>query len=67
MLNYIRREPARVVAIVLAIIGVASAFGLGITKGQADAIVSLVGAFLAILGGEVTRSQVTPAKPARKP
>ena len=67
MLTFLKNEPARVVAIVLAIIGVASAFGLGITSGQSDAIVSLVGALLAILGGETIRSQVTPVRKTRKP
>ena len=66
MLNYIRREPARCVAIVLAVIGVLGAFGLGITDGQRDAIVALVAAVLALFGGEVTRSQVTPAAKAKR-
>lgn len=61
MFNRIRQEPALAVAFVLAIIGVAASFGLGITDGQEDAIVALVGAVLAIFGGAVTRSQVTPA------
>jgi hypothetical protein len=61
MFNRIRQEPALAVAFVLAIIGVATSFGLGITDGQSDAVVALVGAALAIIGGGVTRSQVTPA------
>ncbi|MGI8682022.1 MAG: hypothetical protein ACR2JO_07820 [Mycobacteriales bacterium] len=60
-MNVIRTEPALVVAVVLAVIGVASAFGLGLTDGQADAIVAVVGAVLALVGGAVTRTQVTPA------
>ena len=56
----IRTEPALVTGAVLAIIGVASAFGLGITDGQRDAIVALVGAALALLGAGVTRQRVTP-------
>jgi hypothetical protein len=64
MLTFIRREPALVVGFVLAVIGVATAFGLGITKGQSDAIVSLVGAGLALLGAGVTRSQVSPTSQA---
>lgn len=62
MLEKIRNEPARVVAIVLALIGVASAFGLGITDGQQSAIVALVGAVLALLGGETVRAKVTPTR-----
>jgi uncharacterized membrane protein YeiH len=61
----IRTEPALVTAAVLALIGVASAFGLGITDGQSDAIVALVGAVLALVGGGVIRSQVTPASPGQ--
>lgn len=56
----LKMEPARVVGVVLALIGVASAFGLGITDGQQAAIVALVGAVLALVGGETVRSQVTP-------
>ena len=55
-----QREPARVVAVVLAVIGVLSAFGLGITEGQTAAVVALVASVLALAGGEATRSQVTP-------
>jgi hypothetical protein len=61
MLDKIRREPALVTGAVLAVIGVASSFGLGVTDGQTQAIVALVGAALALLGAGVTRSQVTPA------
>lgn len=60
MLNILRNEPARVVAAVLAVIGVATAFGLGITDGQQAAIVAVVGAVLALVGGEAVRAQVTP-------
>lgn len=61
MLKFLKTEPALVTAGVLAVIGVATAFGLGITDGQRDAIVALVGAILAIAGGVATRAQVTPA------
>lgn len=60
MLDRIKNEPARVVAFTLAAIGLASAFGLGLTDGQESAIVALVSAVLALLGGETIRSQVTP-------
>lgn len=66
MLDLIRREPALVTGIILAVIGVASSFGLGITDGQRDAIVAVVGAVLALLGSIATRSKVTPvSKPPR--
>jgi hypothetical protein len=61
VIDRIRREPALVTGLVLAVIGVASAFGLGITDGQRDGIVAAVGAVLALLGAGVTRSQVTPS------
>lgn len=60
MKKLITTEPALVSGIVLAIIGVASAFGLGITSGQSDAIVALVGAVLALVGATATRAQVAP-------
>lgn len=66
ILRLITGEPALVVGFVLAVIGVATAFGLGITKGQSDAIVALVGAVLAVLGSVVTRSQVSPAQKRNK-
>lgn len=66
MLNRLRNEPARVVAVVIALIGLASAFGLGLSDAQAAAIVSAVGAVLAILGGETIRAQVMPVGKARQ-
>ena len=62
MIDKIRREPALVTGLVLAVIGVVSAFGLHVTDGQSAGIVSLVGAVLALFGAGVTRSQVTPAR-----
>ena len=58
----VQQEPALVVGVVLAVVGLASAFGLGLTDGQQDAIVALVGAVLALLGAGVTRSQVSPKR-----
>jgi len=66
MLDYIRREPARVTGFVLATIALATAFGLTLTEQQAGAIVGFVGAALVLLGGEVTRSQVTPVHGGRR-
>jgi len=56
-------EPALVTAGVLALIGVAAAFGLHISNDQQAAIVALVGAALALIGGGVTRSKVSPVVP----
>lgn len=60
MLERIKNEPARAVAVVLAVVGVLTAFGLGITEGQSGAVVALVSAVLVLAGGEVTRTSVTP-------
>lgn len=68
MIARIRREPALVVAAVVALINLAAAFGLGLTSGQKDAIVAVVSAALSLLGGAVVRSQVTPTgKPDATP
>ena len=56
----LRAEPALVSGVVLALIAVASSFGLGITEGQSDAIVALVSAALPLVGAVVTRAKVTP-------
>lgn len=64
MLNYIRREPARIMGLLLAVIALAGAFGLSLTDEQTAAIVAVVGAVLAIVGAETTRSQVTPVNRA---
>jgi len=60
MLEKIKSEPAMVVALVLALIGAASAFGLAVSDDQRSAIVAVAGAVLALIGGGVTRSQVVP-------
>ena len=66
MLALIRREPALVTGLVLALIGVVSAFGLHISDDQKAAVVALVGSVLAIVGAVQVRSQVTPTpKPKR--
>ena len=62
MLKKLANEPSLVTGVVLAVIGVASAFGLGITDAQSDAIVAVVGAVLALIGSVVVRQQVTPAR-----
>ena len=62
MLERIKNEPARVVAVVIAVIGLLTAFGHVVSEEQAAAIVAAVASVLALVGGEVTRSKVTPAK-----
>lgn len=57
---YAQAEPARLVAIVVAVIGVLSAFGLGISDQQSAAIVACVSAVLAVVSGEAVRARVTP-------
>jgi hypothetical protein len=56
----LRNEPARVIAFVLALIGLASAFGLHLSDDQSAAIVAAVSAVLALIGGEAIRAQVSP-------
>lgn len=60
ILEYVKAEPARVTAAVVAVLGVLSAFGLGISDEQTAAIVACVGAVLAIVSGETVRARVTP-------
>jgi len=67
MLERIKNEPARVVAVVIATIGVASAFGLHLSEDQTAAIVALVGAVLALVGGETVRGRVRPTRKDQPP
>lgn len=60
LLEVARKEPARIVAVVLALVGLAGAFGLNLTADQSGAIVAVVASVLALGGGEVVRAQVTP-------
>ena len=62
----IRSEPAVITGLVVAVITLVVAFGIPISDDQRSAIVGLVGAVLAILGGGVVRSQVTPTNKAAK-
>jgi hypothetical protein len=61
MIARIKHDPAVAVGVVLALLGLATAFGLNVTSGQHDAIVGFVWAVLSLAGAAVTRSQVTPA------
>jgi len=63
--NLLFREPARIVAVVTALLALLVSFGVGVTLEQQDSIIQLVGHIVAILvivlgGSEVTRSKVTP-------
>lgn len=64
MLNFARREPALVVAAVVAILSVVVAFGLPVTHDQKAAIVGVVNAVLAIIGGLTVRAKVSPVTKA---
>jgi hypothetical protein len=55
------REPARIVGLVTAVLALLVAFGVGVTEHQQEAVVGVVSALLILLGGEVTRSRVSPA------
>lgn len=55
-MNYVRREPVAIVALVEAVIVLAVAFGLQITAEQMAAVMAVV----VIGGGIVARSQVSP-------
>lgn len=52
-----KTEPAVIVALVAACLGLAASFGLSLTKDQTAAIMAVV----TILAGLVTRSRVTPS------
>lgn len=62
MLERIKNEPALLVGVVGAIIVLAVTFGVPIDESQRTAIVGVVGAVVAILGGGTIRTQVTPAR-----
>jgi len=52
-----KTEPAIIISLVAAIIGLAASFGLSLTKEQTTAVMALV----TLLAGLVTRSKVTPS------
>lgn len=55
------REPALIIGLVIAAIGLASAAGLTVTEQLAAAIVAFAGALVALVGFLLTRQRVTPA------
>lgn len=64
--NLLRREPAAVVGLVVAILTLVVDFGVPINAHQKAAIVGVVGAVLTLLGAGVTRSLVTPVVKAHR-
>jgi hypothetical protein len=62
LLSLWQREPARIVTFVQMVLIVAvSVFGVNLSGEQQVAIIGLVSAGIVVLGGEVTRSRVSPA------
>lgn len=57
-MNLLKLEPARLFAIISALIVVAAAFGLPLSGSQTTALLAFAVAILG--GGEAVRSQVTP-------
>lgn len=53
-------EPARIIALVVALLTLAGAFGLALTDQQNASIVAAVAALLQVFVGEGIRSQVYP-------
>lgn len=60
MLTRIKNEPALALGFVQTVLGLVLAFGLDLSNEQVGAIMAVTAAALAL----VTRSQVTPVKPA---
>lgn len=58
LLELWKKEPARIVGFVVALLAVLTAFGVQLTMEQQAAIVGIVVALLALLGTEVIRAQV---------
>ena len=54
------KEPALIVGLVLATLGMASSFGLAVSEEQVAAVVAFAGALLAVVGSLATREVVTP-------
>lgn len=63
LLDLWRREPARIVAFSqMLLVVLVTVFGVNLTGEQQAAIIGLVAAALALLGGEITRSRVSPVE-----
>jgi hypothetical protein len=59
LLDLWRQSPARIVAAVSALLIFLVAFGVHLSTDQNGAILGLVSAVIVLLGGELTRSQVS--------
>ena len=57
--NLIVKQPALILGLALAALGLVSIFGLIVSQEQVAAVVAFVGALLALLSALITRSQVT--------
>lgn len=57
IIRWIRREPALVVTLILAIANVALG---GLSEGQEQAVRSIVESIVVLLGGAIVRANVTP-------
>lgn len=62
----IKCEPARIYALIVAVIGAAAAFGFAVDGEQQAAILAVVAAVLAIGQGEATRAKVMPVETIRQ-
>lgn len=62
MWERIKNEPVLLTGLVTAIVALVIAFGVPISADQKAAIVGVVTAIVALLGGAVTRSKVSPAR-----
>jgi uncharacterized membrane protein len=66
-MSFWKNEPAvligMVTAIIVAGIGLLTAFGINVSQEQAGAITGLVGALMALVLSFITRSKVTPVNP----
>ena len=58
--NLFSNEPALVMAVIEAVLVLLVAFGVPISNDQKAAVIGLASAVLALVGGLVVRSQVTP-------
>lgn len=61
--DLIRREPAVVTGLVVAVLNLVVAFGLPLTGEQREAIVALTSTLLVVVGAFVVRQRVTPVDP----
>ena len=60
IINFIRNEPAMVVSVILAALGLF----VNLDQGQKDAVTNIVQSIVILLGGAVVRQSVTPLSKA---